>query len=161
MAGGNQTLRDSLLPAVDQIRGIPGALGLRLFTVSVFKRTWSGQRVGLGSNTDTTSGLKVDLGIFQTKIRLLRMEEIIVSGGLYSAQDIEVGPITPPFTGSTLDNDAISIFDPPVGGPPLELFFNIQGPGFASGGEFFKKIDQNVTRNFRYMFIVRKTAEIP
>lgn len=160
MAGGASTLRDSLLPAVDVIRGIPGALGLRLFSVAITKRVWSGPRIGLGTNTDTTSGIKVDVGIFPVKIRQLTTREIIASAGQFRDEDIEVGPITPPYTGSTLDNDAISIFDPPEG-TFEEIFFNITGPGYPTGGAWFDKVKQTVTPNFRYMFVLRKNGRQP
>ena len=161
MAGGASTLRDALLPAVDIIRGIPGALGLRLFTVVVFTRAWSGSRVGIGTNTDTQTGVKIDLGIYQTKVRQLTEKDVVASGGLYSMQDYEVGPITPPYTGSAADNDAISVFDPPTTSNPQEIYFQIQGPGLAGATNYFKKKAQNVSKNFRYTFIVERTSEIP
>lgn len=161
MAGGFTTLRNSLLPAVDIIRGIPGQLGMRLFTVTITQRSWSGTRAGLGANTDTTTGLKVDLGIFQTKVTSITMRDVVASAGLYTDQDMRVGPITPPFAGSVLDGDAITVFDPAVGANPTEIFFNIVGPGYPAGGAWFKKISQDVSKSYRYTFIVRKTAEIP
>ena len=161
MAGGAQTLRDALLPAVDITRGIPGVLGLRLFTVAVFTRSWSGSRVGIGTNTDVVTGVKIDLGIFQTKVRQLTERDVVASGGVYSVQDYEVGPITPPFAGSAADNDAISVFDPLVTANPQEIFFQIQGPGLAGATNYFKKVGQRVDKSFRYTFTVTRTAEVP
>lgn len=161
MAGGSTTLRDSLLPAVDIIRGIPGQLGLRLYTVTVVQRTWTGIRAGLGTNTDTSTGVKVDFGIYQTKVTQLTNSDLIASAGMYNAQDLKVGPITPPYAGSTADGDAITVFDPAVGTSPIEIFFNIKGPGYPAPGAWFKKIGQDVTANFHYTFIVRKTGEVP
>lgn len=160
MAGGSSNFRDGLLPVVDILRGIPGQLGLRLFTVSVVSRVWTGSRSGLGSNTDTTTGVKVDLGIYQTKVRQLAEKDVVASGGLYSTQDFEVGPITPPFVGSTADGDAITVFDPSPGSSPTEVFFNIKGPGFPVAGAWFRKVGQDVTKSFRYTFTVTRTAEI-
>ena len=161
MAGGVATLRNTLLPALDAIRGISGALGMRLFTVSVVQRTWSGSRAGIGNSTDLTSGVKVDLGIYQTRVRQVSMREIVASGGFYQDQDMLVGPITPPFAGSALDNDAITVFDPLSMSLPTEIFFNIQGPGAPASGFWYKKISQDVTKVFDYTFTVRRTAEIP
>lgn len=161
MAGGNSTFRDSLLPAVDVLRGIPAALGLRLFTVAVLYRTWSGSRVGVGSATDALTGVKVDLGIYPTKVRVLTVKDIVASGGIYTDQDVEVGPITPPFSGSSQDGDAITVFDPVPGQAPGEVFFRITGPGYPTAGAWFRKISQRVDKSFRYTFIVRKTAEVP
>ena len=154
-------LRDALLPAIDAARGIPGTLGLRLFTVAIVSRTWTGTRAGMGVSTDTTTGIKVDLGIYQTKITLISANDAIASGGAYTNQDIRVGPITPPFAGSTADGDAITVFDPTPGASPTEIFFNIKGPGYPAAGAWFAKISQDVTKSFRYSFVVRRTAEIP
>ncbi len=161
MAGGSSTLRDSLLPVVDVIRGIPAALGMRLYTVSITQRVWSGSRVGLGTGYDNTTGLKVDLGIYQTKVRQLTQKDVVASGGFYSDQDFEVGPITPPFTGSAADNDAITVFDPTPTALPTEIFFNVKGPGFPLVGGWFKKKAQNVSKNYRYTFIIQRTAKTP
>lgn len=161
MAGGAQSFRDSILPAVDIIRAIPGALGLRIFTVSVVLRTWTGTRAGLGVNTDVRTGVKVDLGIYQTKITLISANDAIASGGLYTNQDLKVGPITPPFAGSVADGDAITVFDPVVGASPTEVFFNVKGPGYPAAGAWFVKISQDVTKSFRYTFVIRRTGEVP
>lgn len=161
MAGGALTLRDALLPAIDAIRGIPAQLGLRLYTVAITARTWTGARPGIGTSSDVTTGIKIDLGIYQTKVTQITERDIIASGGLYNDQDLRVGPITPPFAGSTADNSAISVFDPPVGAAPVELFFLITGPNMPAGGAYFKRIGVDVSKSFRYMFTIRKTGETP
>jgi hypothetical protein len=156
------TLRSALLPVVDAARGIPGQLGLRLFTVYVVQRTWAGGRPGVGASSDTTTNVKVDLGDYQTKVRVLTSKEVIASGGLYEMQDVEVGPITPPYTGSVVDNDAISVFDPaPTAGVGFELFFKVIGPGYPATGAWFKKISQRVDLSFRYTFVLRRTGKQP
>ncbi len=154
------TLRDAWLPAIDAWRGWPGLLGLRLFTVAVVSRTWTGARPGLGTSSDLTTGVKTDLGLFPVKVALVSANEIIAAGGLYEQQDIKVGPITPPYTGSVLDGDAITVFDPPVGATGFELFFKVTGPGYP-GGHWFKKVSQDVTHTFRYSFVLRKTGKAP
>lgn len=160
-----KSFRDSLLPAVDIMRAIPATLGLRLHTVSVLVRVWSGGRPGLGLSTDNFYGLHV--GQSQSvgaKVRNVSQKEAIASGGLYTEQDLIVGPITPPYTGSQLDNDQIPIFDPI---PPIqavlstEVFFLVKGPGYSAGGDWFKKIAQRTDQPFRYMIWLRKTGETP
>jgi hypothetical protein len=156
------TLRTSLLPALDAIRGIPTILGLRLHIVTVRIRQWTGERPGEGSYVDTNTGLKVDLAIGNVKVRNLTQKEVIASGGLFTDQDLIVGPITPPYQGSATDNDAISVFDPPtqVGVvSATEIFFNIQGPGYGATGNWFKKIGQRTDQPFRYMLYLRNTGE--
>lgn len=163
------TFRDAILPAVDAYRGIPGLFGIRLFVPTILVRVWSGDRVGAGTATDTSFSLKTALGLFSIKARVLSDREIVASNGLYHDQDVELGPITPPFPGSSvLDNSAISTFDPAPGTSPTEVFFKITGPGYPGyvdantpgPGAWFKKIAQRTDRPFRYMLVVRKTAEI-
>lgn len=154
--------RTAILPLVDAIRGIPGQMGLRLFTPAILVRTWSGSRAGVGIPTDSALlGLRVGAGLYPIKARVLTTKEIVSSGDLYKDEDIELGPITPPYTGSTMDNDAISAFSPIQGSMPTEVFFKLTGPGLPVTGAWYKKITQRVDRSFRYMLVVRRTAEIP
>ena len=160
MSSGNTTLRNALLPAVDALRGVPGILGLRLFTVTVITQVWSGGRPGLGTPTRAEVGIKVASGTGQVKVVQISQKDIIASGGTYEDIDYMVGPITPPYTGSTLDDDQIAVFNPPVvSGQPLDVIFRIVGPGTGANGVFCKKIGQDVTKNFRYMLRLRRTAE--
>jgi len=145
------TLRDDLLDVVEDVREIPGDLGLRLFSVEVFKRTHAGERVGLGTSYDTTKTLLV--AAYKPKVVQVSSRDIIASGGLYQEQDLRVGPLTP-----TKIN--VPDFDPPVGVAPMELLFRITGPGYEAGA-WFRKINMLTTRPFRYEFVVRATAEIP
>lgn len=154
------TLRDALLPIVDTIRGIPVIFGLRPHITLVLIRTWSGERPGIGTFIDTTVGLKVSGGLGFVKVRNVQQHEVIASGGLYTDQDLIVGPITPPYQGSATDNDSIALFDPPTTANATEIHFNIQGPGYSLAGDWFKKIAQRTDQSFRYMLWIRKTGEI-
>lgn len=145
------TLRDDLLNVAEDVREIPGDLGLRLFSVEVFKRTHSGERVGIGTTYDTVKTLLV--ASYKPKVVQVTSRDIIASGGLYQEQDLRVGPLTP-----TKIN--VPDFDPPVGVAPVELLFRITGPGYEAGA-WFKKINMVTTRPFRYEFVVRATAEKP
>lgn len=161
MAGAATDLRNRLLPMVDVIRGIPGRLGLRLYTVTVRVTTWSGAAAGVGTPTITETGIKLDLGTYPTRVRQVTQQEIAASGGLYQAQDMIVGPITPPYTGSATDNDAISVFEPPVGASPTEIIFKLTGPGLPTTGAWYEKVSQDVSKSFRYTFVLRKLAVQP
>jgi hypothetical protein len=154
-------LRDALLPVVDTLRGIPAQLGLRQYFVEIVRREWTGSRVGLGYIQDTATSILVDLGRYQPKVVCVNSRDIIASGGLYAEEDLKVGPITPPFPGSTANGSSITIFDPPTSEYPTEIFFKVIGPGFPDEGAWFKKISQDVSGNFRYSFVIRKTAEVP
>lgn len=161
MAAGNQTLRDSLLSSVDILRGLPAALGLRLHTVTVRVRIWSDERPGKGNDIQRDTSIKVNFALGNVKVRNMSQKDVIASGSLYTEQDLVVGPVTPPYIGSTVDNDQINVFDPDTSQSPIEVFFNIKGPGYSSQGDWFKKVGQRVDQPFRYMIYLRKTGEQP
>lgn len=156
------TLRNSLLPAIDAIRAIPGQLGMRLYAVSIVTRTWTGARPGLGTKTDAATALTVDRGQYQAKVRQLTERDVIASAGLYNTQQFEIGPLTPGYA-SNAGSGGITpdIIDPAVGSTAIEVFFKVTGPGFPAGGGWFKKVATNVTKPYRYTFIVEKTAVVP
>lgn len=155
------TFRDDILPELDDIRGIPGELGMRLFTVTVLSRTWVGPRVGLSTSTDASTTLAVSLGSFNARVRGLTSKDVIASGGLYTSEDLRVGPFTPPFLGSEANGTEISIFDPTPDGNAREVFFKVTGPGYPDAGAWFKKVGQDTLRPFQYTLTLRKTAKVP
>lgn len=156
-----KSLRDGLLPALDIVRGIPGQLGLRLFTVTVYIRRWSGERPGVGTVTEQSFELRVSKGGQPVKVRTLTTREVVASGGLYRDLDIEVGPLTPPYPGSDADESAIDIFDPDLDtNTAVEMYFKVTGPRTTDLG-WYKKIEQRTDRPLRYMLVLRKTGEVP
>ncbi len=137
-------------------------LGLRQFSVQVVSRKWTGTRPGLGTKSDSTSDVVVDLGTYAPKVTLVSAKEIASSGGLYVDQDLRVGPLTPEFQTWLCEGTHINLFDPPVTpGKGFELFFKVTGPGYPDSGAWFKKLSQDTTKNFSYSFVLRKTAQLP
>jgi len=152
------SLVDDLLPDLDRVRGIPGELGLRQYAVSLAVKTWSGARAGMGTATTTFTPIRCAGGAQNPKVRQLTQKDVVASGGVYSDQDFEVGPITPAFAGG---GTAISGFEPAQGSSPTEIAFKLTGPGLPTGGAYYAKIGQDVTGNLHYSFILRKTAFTP
>ena len=142
------TLRDSLLPALDQIRAIPGMLGLRRYTVAVFRPATLDQKA-----------VTVALGTFNPKVAALTADQVARAGGLYALGDYRVGPITPPYAGSTANNAGAIALDP-LGSTETELLFMLSGAEFGTG-TWFQKISATVTPNFHYTFVIRRTAKLP
>lgn len=90
------TLRDDILPVVDEMRQIPDDLGLRRYSLTMRMRRWSGGKPGLGSPTDT------DLEILpRPKVRVMTTKEIAQSAGTYRMGDFKVEKITPNFISDT------------------------------------------------------------
>lgn len=165
----NNSLGTDLLDVLDDIRGIPGELGLRPYKVTVIVRTWTGTRPGVdaSTSTDTPAVITVDIGQQHPKVRQLTDRDVIASGGQYTDRDFRIGPITPPTTGGNAGDAPYpagiraAVFDPPTSSSPTEVFFRVEGPGMPAGGTYFKKIGQDVSRPLHYEFTVRDTGETP
>ncbi len=152
-------LSEQLKASLDRVRAIPGILGLRPYTVSVRVRTWTGERAGLGTKSDSDTSLTVFDG-YQPRVRQLTEKDVVASGGLYSDQDFEV-MITPAYVGACgIGGYLTTVFDPATGSNPMEVFFNIKGPGLPTTGGWYKKFSQDVSSVLTNTFILRKTAEI-
>lgn len=219
--------RDAILAPLDRVRAIGARLGLRVYTVKIRTRTWSGSRQGLGTNTDVdtpalnarltvsdgaittgsaalicgttlpftasdvgktiavvgagpsgsnlittiaafTSASAVTLSVnaattvaaagvsygYPVLVRQLTRSEIFASGGLYAAQDLKVGPLTPAYTlpvpGGYLD----ATIEPPIVSA-TEVFWLISGPQVPTVGGVFTQIGEEATA-LHYYIIVRK-----
>jgi hypothetical protein len=124
------TLAEDLKPALRSIRGIPGELGLRPYTVDVFISSWSGSVVGEGTETKTSFRLYED-GNQNPKVRFLRDDQLALAG--LPAGSLKVGPITPNFAGGGTTWDSISGGDASAG---ESFYFVLSGPEFPDGARF-------------------------
>jgi hypothetical protein len=157
------TFRDQILAPLDLIRGVGDLLGLRLYTVTVRKRVWSGTIPGDGTPTDTDVVLKnarpngVSAPVM---LRQLSRKEVIASGGLYVDRDVRVGPMTPAYAATSLQaaggyHDAD--VDPATSGSPTELFYIVSGPGWPSPAGYAEKVGEEATALHFYL-ILRSTG---
>lgn len=89
-------LADDLKSTIDAIRGIPGQLGLRPNRVYLMEGIWDGEYTGEGREDQFLTELTV--GDSQPpRVRQLG-DEAIALGNL-AAGSIEIGPVTPEYTG--------------------------------------------------------------
>lgn len=87
-----QTIRDKLLPTVDKLRQLPNRFGIRRYTVTIRRRTWSGGAPGRGVATDA------DTVLFPVpRVRVMSTDEIAASGGTYREGDFVINAITPSY----------------------------------------------------------------
>jgi hypothetical protein len=145
----------SLKAVIDSVRGIPGQLNLRPFAVSVIKRTWTGERVGLGTSTTTSTALTV--GGQNPRLERLSSREVLASAGKFAEGDYRL-TLTPSFSGGGFN---ISDFSSDDGVNPAEIYFKVTGNGFEPTGSFFVKVDQDVHSNLTYKIVIRRTAQQP
>lgn len=153
------TLKDDLLPVVDELRAMPGELGFRPYTeVAVLVRKWSGGRPGVGTLTTTTATITV-FGQ-PPKVREVTSQEVIASGGAYHDEDLKIGPLTPEYSvGGVSFGTSIAAIDPTLD-KGSEILWRVKGPGNASVGDFYHKINQHTDRAMRYFVFVRRTGTV-
>lgn len=95
------TLRDDMLPVADQLRGLFSEFGVSRYTVTVRRDTWTGGRVGVGTNTT------VDLPIVSASggsplVQSLtdissRLRDVMLAGGTVQMGDLVISEITPAY----------------------------------------------------------------
>jgi hypothetical protein len=165
------TLASDILGDLDDIRTIPGEMGLCPWTVYVRVRTWTGPRPGVGQyvdkDTQITNGAYPN-DLQNPVVRHLNPKEIIASGGLYQEHDYKVGPITPPYPsdiGVPAAGFGDSSLDPTGTANGIEVFWNIAGPGtpagqFPNGGNWCSKVADEAGP-LDYYVVLRVTGRQP
>jgi len=142
------TVRTAILPVMDRIRTLLGVDGLDLRTTTVTQRirSWSGgdygPEVGLGTPTDT------DLEL-EPRPRVKRLPN----------GDVEVGPITPYYTGTTTGGYTVAQLNPDISSEAnagKHVFWILDGP---NGTHYYQLVAIDTTKNFRYMLRLTPTTD--
>jgi hypothetical protein len=165
------TFASAIKVALDTRRAIAGLMGLRIYSVFVRQRRWSGKRVGVGTSVDNNGGPDVQLtnslppplGKQPVRVRAVSNKDIIASGGLYRDLDLRVGPITPAYLASILPAGGFSdaTVDPPqVGSVPTEIFWLVKGPGLPPGGSIHERIGFEETALHIYLILRAKGTQV-
>jgi hypothetical protein len=103
-----------------------GAYGVRQYSVAVEHKSWSGAERGEGTATTTTTAI-AETGGVPPKVRWLSSEEVAVGG--YEDGTVEIGPITPSFTGGGTSLATIL----PTLGDNATMRLVLTGPRFPTG----------------------------
>jgi hypothetical protein len=149
------TLADNLKQRIDAIRGIPGAFGIRPNSVSIVTRTWSGERVGSGTSTDSTPLVISPV----PKVREVSTREVSTSGGRYEMGDLRVGPITPYYAGPPAGGYTTAQLAPAVAPDQrgIEVLYFVTGP---NAGEY-RRIDLHNDFALHYTLVLRRSIRTP
>jgi len=97
------TLRDDLIPVVDETRQLIDDLGLRLYTVKTRRRTWDGGAPGAGSSSDVDVTLDP-----RPKVKEPSPRMVAAAPGTYETGDRVVHRISADYTKAQLDGGAIA-----------------------------------------------------
>ena len=148
------TFRDGLLPMVDRVRAIPAALGTHRFTVTLVVRTWDGPRAGMGTATITET--PVTVAGQAPHVAEVSTQDVV--SGLYKAGDFKVGPLTPRYAGGGFN---LADLEPEQDGVAREVFFRLTGPGLATDGTYFQKVDDSSDVSTSIFLVLRQTNFTP
>ena len=154
------TLRDRIQAVAERLRGVPGTLGMRPWTVSVRRREWSGERVGVGVPTDFDTPLSVQFGRSNPRVQEISNRDVVASGGAFSSGDIKVGPLTPSClasVSSALGGHSPADLDPDVSVRPSEVLFFVTGPGTDAAGTWYRRVESSGFKLFHHTLILRAT----
>ena len=146
---------DDFLRAIDEIRGIPDELGVESYSATVRVISWTGARVGLGTRTVTDTPIRVGAGQSKAHVARVTSKDVIASGGLYTAQDMRIGPLTPGYAGGGV---AAATLDPSTSARPTEVYFVLAGPGIPAGGVLYARVGAEMDSSTQYFVVVRSTG---
>ncbi len=146
-------LRERLLRSVDRIRAIPGKFGVHRYQVWVRVSTYSGTRVGLGTETVTETRLLV--GGRDPHVKQTRNKDIVAGTSELEAAEFDIGPLTPEFFGGGVEPSTIN---PAKGTSPGTTMYLLKGPGLPSDGLLCQRVYDNTDRPFRYTIRVRSSG---
>lgn len=152
---------DGMLRALDALRSIGGLLGVRAYTTTVRVDVWDGGRPGLGARTRTETPLLLTdaSGNKQNPlVRQLSNADAVLSGGVYTNQDMRIGPLTPPYTvDGTANGVPYALLDPDLN-IGTALYFKLVGPGLPPGGMLYERIRDEADSLLHIYIVVRATA---
>lgn len=144
------SLKDDLLPLVDELRGIPGELGFRPYQVWVRKTVYAGPRVGIGASSVTETRLLV--GGQDPKVREIRRHDEVAGSLEAFAGEYEIGPLTPEFATGGISEDTIN---PEKTSTPTAVTFLIKGSGLPDSGILCQRISESNDKSLRTVIRVK------
>jgi hypothetical protein len=164
MAAEDALIDAAFLGDLDEIRGIPADLGKRAYSVTVRVNAWTGGRPGSqgSSKVTTDTPLLVNGNRSNPKVVQADSDDAIASGGLYTNEDLTVGPLTPAYAAS-FDRQSAGVaydtLDPAVLGNTVdEIFFLVKGPGMPPGGAWFERVSEDSTSTTRTFITLKRSA---
>lgn len=147
------SLRDDLLPLIHSVRGIPGDLGLRPYTVDIVVGTWSGDYTGRGSVDTETVRLAEGNGQ-NPKVRTPNDEELAL--GNLARGEFVVGPVTP--SNGTIGTALADLIPSLHNGQTRHAI--VTGPGHENG-TMMRVREVKTDRALHYMLTLSPVEPVP
>ena len=149
------TVRTTLLAPVNRLRGMRGTrqdgTGFDIQTVKldIVERYWAGDRKGDGPLLET-----VIADVPQRyKIRHVSAREVASSGGRFEMEDLNVGPVTPAYSGGGFSPSQLK----PAISKGHEIVFKLSGT--VTGD--YELIAVHTEKAFSYFMILRRKRTTP
>ena len=158
-------LKPGLRRVMDRLLSIPGRLGLRHYKVEVLTRTWTGDRPGLGSATDTVLLLALEDG-YAPNLEQLSQKDIINSGNLYQNKDLNiVHPKDYDFE-SVMGGFSRTDIDPATDNTTRQTWYKITNYVDSTAStvdyvEYYDKVQTDSSSNFTIKIVLRKSSKQP
>lgn len=143
------SLKDDLLPLIDQLRAIPGSLGFRPYQVWVRTTTYAGVRA---TSAATVTETRLLVGGQNPKVREVRRKDVAAGTSEFVSAEYEIGPLTPEFPGGGVSQ---STLDPEKTSAAGTVLFVLKGPGLPTTGLLCQRVDDSLDRPLRAMIRVR------
>lgn len=150
------SFRQNVLAALASIRAIPGPTGLdlRVTSVTVRTRTWSGGRRGVGTPTDS------DLVITpRPKVRKVTLRESNASGGKWGIDDVIVDGIQPQTPGGVGFTRAQIAPEETVDG--IEIIYVLASEDSQGFNGNFRRKYAASDRPFRHTLVLERGLDTP
>lgn len=156
------SLRDDLIPMVEEVRGIPADMGVYGTRVYVRTETFA-SAIKDGSTASSTADVEV---LPSPRVDEMSVEDSLMYGGgavtdstgRVQSTVYSVGPITPSALGHGY---AVSDLMPTTSTPSKRVSILLSGPDFQSGGEPMQIVKCDATQPFRIMLVVRRMPKVP
>lgn len=159
------SIRDDLLPVVDQLRALPGTFGLRRYAVTIRRRIWSGTYPGDGTPTDQdiviTPTPRVRNSFSSATLSPQALQYILANGNVIDDRYYKIDRITPAYIDASNNNT-------PGGYSPQQLrtvvspdIKNVEEIVVLVGDDGYKRDCVQVTfeqdRSFGYTMLVHES----
>ena len=154
------TLREALLPTVNDLRGISAELGLRRYRLFIRRRTWTGAKPGLGNFTNVDTEVVPPPRIMHPKLQSTDPHEIAGAAGSFREGDYFVSNITPAFYQDGLQVGGYTPDDlrPRPATASEEIVYVLRGD---DGTTECTLIEDFFDRAFRFQLKLRQTRRTP
>jgi len=146
------SLKDDLLPLVDNLRSIAGELGFRDYEVYVRTVTYAGPRMGPGAQSVSETRLLV--GGQNPRVKEVHRNALAAGASEFVDAEYDIGPLTPEFASGGISNSLIN----PERSPSTVVSFVLKGPGLPADGLLCQRVADHLDRPLRIMIRVRSTG---